>query len=86
MNKLEVKADWQPLALVRPRKYEYIKIIQTNHGYGWEDATTEVCDSLGIIRDPSARARHKENVKLYRQEARAAVRVVTRRTKLESIK
>ena len=58
-------------------KYIYYKTIQENWGYGdgWEDVDFHVSDSTGWIKDKTARDLFKDNLKAYRENSSASVKV-----------
>jgi hypothetical protein len=63
---------------MKTRKFTYYKVIQTNHGYGWNDDDFHETDSTFWPLDRNA---FKENLKAYRANTfgRFSVRVINRR-------
>ena len=61
------------------KKFDYYLTMQGNYGYGWDDEISEPCDSTGRIKDDSARALFRENVKLYRANGGGIYRIIQRR-------
>jgi len=58
-------------------KWTYHKTIQENWGYGWDSVDFYESDSTGFIKDREERQRFKDNLKAYRENSAAPVRVVT---------
>ena len=58
------------------RKYNYYRIIQTNHGYGWDDDDFHESDSSGFPIDYRA---FWENLKAYKENCAGKIRVIVRR-------
>lgn len=55
-------------------KYSYVKILQSNHGYGWDDVQE-------FSKDDNIRER-KASLKNYREnQKQASHRIIERRTK-----
>lgn len=63
---------------MKQNKYTYYKIIQQHWGHGWEDVDAHETDSAGYMNQ-AARDAFKFNLKAYRTEQTAPVRVVFRR-------
>lgn len=57
-------------------KYTYYLVIQQNWGNSWDDVDLHECNSQGMAKD---RAAFRENLRLYRMEQSAPVRVVSRK-------
>lgn len=64
-------------------KYTYYKIIQTNSGYGWDDADFHEADSSGF---PKYYKAFKENFKAYKANFNGSIRTIVRRELNESTK
>lgn len=65
---------------MRQSKYQYLKVIQQNWGYGqWDDVDFYECDSTGWISDKEQRQLFKNNLKAYRDNQPVPTRVITRR-------
>lgn len=71
----------KPTASVGAKKYNYELVLQSNHGFGWDDEISVDTDSSGFITDPQERAAWKENKKLYKENVKVPIRVISRRTK-----
>lgn len=61
---------------MRKNKYEYYKIIQTNHGYGWDDDDFHATDSAFNVRDRTA---FKTNLQAYKDNCQCSIRVINRK-------
>lgn len=61
----------------KQNKYEYYRVIQTHHGYGWDD-DDDFHETDSQYR-PLNRALYLENVKAYKENAGSPVRVVNRK-------
>lgn len=59
-------------------KYTYYKVIQ-EYWNGWCDSDFYETDSTFFIRNKEDRARFKENLRLYRENAGCAIRVIKRK-------
>lgn len=57
-------------------KYSYYKIIQSNHGFGWDDEDYHETNSAFILKD---RASFKENFNAYMANCNAPLRVINRK-------
>jgi hypothetical protein len=64
----------------RNNKYHYERVLQSNHGYGWDDEMSVDTDSTGWIKDKAERDLWKENKKLYRENVSAPLRTISRKT------
>ena len=62
--------------VIMANKYIYYKVIQTNHGFGWDDDDFHETDSRYWPKDRPA---YLENKKLYRQNIQGSMRVINRR-------
>lgn len=61
------------------KKFNYYKVIQSNHGNGWDDESFYECNSGGVM-DKTTRDSLKHDVKEYRLAYHGApVRVIFRR-------
>ena len=63
-------------------KYVYYRVIQEFHAGAWWDSDFNQCNSKGVANNPKEL---KENLKLYRQNAGAPIRVITRRELVKNI-
>ena len=73
--------------MARETKYNYFKVIQEywdNWG-NWCDSDFYETDSSFCFNDKDTRARFKENLKLYHQNAGCPIRVINRRELKEKI-
>ena len=57
-------------------KYTYYRVIQTNHGYGWDDADFHETNSQYVLYSRKA---FLVNLQAYRDNAGGAVRVINRK-------
>lgn len=58
--------------MIKQNKYSYVKVLQGNYGYGWDDVH-EFCQSEGIRE-------RKQTLKTYRENERNAThRIIDRR-------
>ena len=55
---------------VKQNKYSYVKVIQGNYGYGWEDVSQYDKQEYSLAR---------QDLKEYRLSATGAYRVIDRR-------
>lgn len=58
------------------KKYTYYRVIQANHGYGWDDEDFHESDSSGHPLDYAA---YRTNVMAYIENCKAPIRTVIRR-------
>ena len=59
-------------------KYSYIKVIQGNYGYGWDDVSTYACRSEGGMTKQERRLL-QHDLKEYRASGSGTYRVIKRR-------
>lgn len=60
-------------------KYNYLKVIQQNYGFGWEDVSEYETDSNYTFPDKAARDLFKHDIAEYRLTG-YATRSISRRT------
>lgn len=60
----------------KQNKFTYYKVIQENWGSGWDDVDFEETNTA------EARKLFKENLKAYRENSQAPIRVINRRERV----
>ena len=61
---------------MRTNKYDYYRVIQSNHGYGWDDEDYHETTSDYCVKD---RILFLTNLKAYKENCSAPIRVIKRR-------
>lgn len=66
---------------MKATKYEYSRILQVNHGYGWDDSITYPAINSRFETTKETRQEIKTDLKAYRENCpRALYRVINRKT------
>lgn len=64
---------------MKQTKYIYYKIIQTNHGYGWDDEDWYEVDSQWRFANVIELEKFRVNKRAYQKNVQGQVRVISRR-------
>jgi len=66
---------------MKATKYEYLRILQENHGYGWDDSITYPAINSRYDITNEMRKEIKADLKAYRENCPSGqYRVITRKT------